>query len=132
MSSILVVDDERTIADTLALILRQSGYCAEAVYSGEEAILYLDQQSPDLVISDVVMPGMTGIDLAIRIAENYSSSEVLLISGNATTNDLMKQARATGHMFTLLTKPIHPVDLLRHVASLLPHSPSQNADSTAA
>ncbi len=63
---VLVADDERVIADTLALILNKSGFEATAVYSGEEAIETAKTLQPDVLISDVIMFGLNGIDAAIK------------------------------------------------------------------
>ena len=62
---VLVADDEQVIANTLAIILNQSGFEARAVFSGEKAIETLDSFQPDMLISDVIMTGMTGIEAAI-------------------------------------------------------------------
>ena len=64
---VLVVDDERVIADTLAMILNQSGFEARPVYSGEGALELVPSFAPDMLISDVIMADLNGIDAAIRI-----------------------------------------------------------------
>jgi len=64
---VLVADDERVIADTLAMILNQSGFEARAVYSGEKALELAATFAPDMMISDVIMADLNGIDAAIRI-----------------------------------------------------------------
>jgi CheY-like chemotaxis protein len=64
---VLVADDERVIANTLNIILNQSGFEATAVYSGEEAVQTAKTLQPDVLISDVVMPGGHGIYAAIEI-----------------------------------------------------------------
>src|SRR5579871_6455104 len=63
---VLVADDEQVIANTLAIILNQAGFEARAVFSGEKAIEALDTFQPDMLISDVIMTGMTGIEAAIQ------------------------------------------------------------------
>ena len=63
----LVVDDEQVIADTLAIILNQAGFDASAVYTGNGAVQAAKQRRPALVISDVIMPDMNGIEAAIQI-----------------------------------------------------------------
>ena len=109
---VLVVDDERVIADTLAIILNQAGYDAGAVYSGTDAVQQATSTRPDLVISDVIMPDMNGIDAAIRIRAALPSCKILLFSGQAATADLLENARQQGHEFEILAKPVHPQDLL--------------------
>lgn len=117
---VLVADDEVLIADTLGLILRQSGYECRVVYSGGDALAQSRDFQPALLISDVIMPDMNGIDVAIAIRELVPSCEILLLSGQAATADLMRKATAAGHCFDLLSKPIPPDELLRHVARRLP------------
>jgi CheY-like chemotaxis protein len=68
---ILVVDDEKRIADTLALILDSEGYSAEAAYEGASALEICRRKVPDLILSDAVMPGMNGIELAIAVRQQF-------------------------------------------------------------
>ena len=112
---ILVVDDERIIADTLAMILNQSGFEARAVYSGENAVEMASAFEPHMLITDVIMADLNGIDAAIRIREIYPSIKILLFSGQAATADLLEKARTQGYEFEILAKPVHPQDLLSRV-----------------
>jgi DNA-binding NtrC family response regulator len=109
---IFVVDDEKTIADTLAVILSHHGYEATAFYDARSALEACEAAHPDLVISDVVMPLCSGIELAIRMKERFPACRVLLFSGHAGTVDLLEEARQMGYNFEILSKPIHPRDLL--------------------
>jgi CheY-like chemotaxis protein len=109
---VLVVDDEQVIADTLAKILDLNGYDASAVYTGTAAVETARTLQPDLVISDVIMPDMNGIEAAISIRGFLPSCKILLFSGQAATADLLENARAQGHEFEILAKPVHPSDLL--------------------
>jgi CheY-like chemotaxis protein len=109
---VLVADDERVIADTLAIILNQSGFEATAVYSGEKAVEAAESIKPDMVISDVIMTDLNGIDAAIKIRAMLPSCKILLFSGQAATADLLDRARNQGHEFEILAKPVHPQDLL--------------------
>jgi CheY-like chemotaxis protein len=118
-SVVLVVDDERVIADTLSLILSKSGYNVLTAYDGKTALEIARSVPPALLITDVVMPGMTGIELAIMLVEVIPDCKVLLFSGQAATMDLLAAARDMGHEFTILTKPIHPTDMLRRVKERL-------------
>lgn len=117
---ILVVDDEKVIADTLSIILSKSGFETFAAYDGPSALALALEIAPHLLISDVVMPGMSGIDLAIAVSGTLPECKVLLFSGQAATVDLLEQARHSGHNFTALTKPIHPTDLLKRISECLP------------
>jgi CheY-like chemotaxis protein len=109
---VLVADDEQVIANTLVIILNQAGFEARAVYSGEKAIEALDEFKPDMLISDVIMTGMTGIEAAIEVRNRLPQCKILLFSGQAATADLLERARAQGHEFEILAKPVHPTDLL--------------------
>lgn len=109
---VLVADDERVIADTLAIILNQSGFDATAVYSGEKAVEAAKALQPEMLISDVIMTDLNGIDAAIQIRALLPSCKILLFSGQAATADLLDRARGQGHEFEILAKPVHPQDLL--------------------
>jgi len=109
---VLVADDEQVIANTLAIILNQAGFEARAVFSGEKAVESLDSFQPDMLISDVIMTGMTGIEAAIITRNKLPKCKILLFSGQAATADLLEKARTQGHEFEILAKPVHPTDLL--------------------
>jgi CheY-like chemotaxis protein len=114
---VLVADDERVIADTLAIILNQNGFEATAVYSGEKAVEAAESLRPDLLISDVIMNDLNGIDAAIKIRDMLPSCKILLFSGQAATADLLDRAQGQGHQFEILAKPVHPQDLLAKLRS---------------
>jgi DNA-binding NtrC family response regulator len=107
-----VVDDEHIIADTIAQILKMKGFEAVPLYSGWAALEHASVRCPDVVITDVVMPGLNGIETAKRLLEHCPSTRILLLSGQAATAEMMQQARADGFDFELLAKPLHPDDLL--------------------
>jgi DNA-binding NtrC family response regulator len=116
---VLIVDDEKVIADTLSIILSRSGFSTLTAYNGPSALALARDSKPDLLISDVVMPGMTGIELAISVTETVPGCKVLLFSGQAATVDLLEKARHAGYNFTTLTKPIHPTDMLKRITECL-------------
>ncbi len=105
---VLVVDDERVVADTLALILRGRGFDARAAYSGEDAAEIALTWTPDAVIADVIMGKMDGVALAIYLAKELPSSRVLLMSGNIATEQLINESKKLGHNFPILAKPFSP------------------------
>ena len=109
---VLVADDEQVIANTLAVILNQAGFEARAVYSGEQALDALESFQPDMLITDVIMTGMTGIEAAIATKQKMPNCKILLFSGQAATADLLEKARLDGYEFEILAKPVHPTDLL--------------------
>ena len=115
---ILVADDERVVAYTLAAILNLSGFDATAVYSGEEAVKMAEDLKPDVLLTDVVMGGITGIETAIRVRQVVPSCKVLLFSGQASTANLLQGASAKGHIFEMLTKPVPPPVIIDHLKGL--------------
>jgi CheY-like chemotaxis protein len=116
---IVVVDDERRIADTLVLILNYKGYSAEAAEDGASALAICRRKVPDLVLSDVVMPGMNGIELAIAIRQQFPGCRILLFSGQAETTEILEDAKRRGYEFELLAKPVHPEELLTRIKELI-------------
>jgi DNA-binding NtrC family response regulator len=109
---VLVVDDEPIIADTLALIFNKKGFEARAVYSGEQAVEVAMTLNPDVLISDVIMGRMSGIEAANLILMRVPGCRVILISGQASTADLLSRAKSKGQVFEILNKPVHPQILL--------------------
>jgi len=79
---------------------------------------------PDVLISDVIMPRMTGVDLALHVRRLHPECRVLLYSGQIQTDDLMEKAKSQGHEFELLSKPVHPRQILERLQDL-PHASSQ-------
>lgn len=114
---ILVADDDFVIASSWSQILRLSGYDAESAASGEEAIVAAMRHPPDVLISDVVMGGINGIETAIRILEIQPECLVILISGQANTQMLLSDHQPQ-HAFEILCKPIRPEVLLDRIASI--------------
>jgi DNA-binding response OmpR family regulator len=115
---VFVVDDERVIASTLAAILQLNGFAANYFVHPLHALDAARVNPPDLLISDVMMPELSGVELAIRIKALCPNCKVLLFSGQAATADLLLAAREQGHDFQLLSKPIHPTELLAQVGKL--------------
>jgi CheY-like chemotaxis protein len=105
---VLVIDDERIIADSIALILKGRGYDARPVYSGEDAAELAMTWKPDAVIADVVMGKMNGVALAIYLSQALPACKVLLISGNIATSGLLDESKKLGHDFPILAKPFPP------------------------
>ncbi len=115
---VFVVDDEMVISESLALILRKNGYAARSFTDSIEALEHIHTDPPDILISDVIMPRLSGIDLALQVRALFSGCKILLFSGQASTTDLLDKARKQGHAFTLLSKPIHPTALLQEIGRM--------------
>lgn len=115
MTRVLIADDERTIADTLATILTIHGFEARTAYDGEQAVEAAGQWKPDIFLTDLLMPGMDGVEAAIAICRMLPRCRVLLLSGLMTGSELA--ARLRGHNFEILMKPIPPDELMERLAA---------------
>lgn len=116
---ILIVDDEPTIAVTLAAILTREGFETRAVYSGEDAIALAGVFLPHALISDVLMPGMNGIEAAVQIHSRLPFCRILLFSANVMVADVLLQKNEASRTFEILHKPVHPTELLSKLRALL-------------
>jgi CheY-like chemotaxis protein len=116
---VLIVDDERLIADTLATIFSKKGYAARAAYSAEQALELISDWLPDLAIIDVQLPSMNGVDLAIRLRVAYPDCKLSLFSGQGSTGELLELAHQKDHPFEIIAKPVPPDDLLAQASRLL-------------
>ncbi|HTC95888.1 MAG TPA: response regulator [Terriglobales bacterium] len=115
--TVLIVDDEYLIADTLADILNDSGeYFAVAVYDGASALQRVRNSGLDVLITDVLMPEMNGIELAKAIKSICPETRIVLLSGQAQTRDLVQQAEREGYRFELWAKPMHPDEILKRLS----------------
>jgi DNA-binding NtrC family response regulator len=116
---VFVVDDKHVIASTLAAILKMHGFSATYFTSPLEALNAARKKTPDLLISDVDMPGLSGIDLAIQMKAQYPTCKILLFSGQVATLELLEEARAQGHDFAFLLKPLPPSQLLFEIGRIV-------------
>jgi CheY-like chemotaxis protein len=115
---VLVVDDERLLADTTAAILRRAGFQAKTAYDGFGALDMTGSFHPDYLVTDIMMPGMNGVELAIAISTMFPATRVLLISGQAGIADILEESRVRGYEFPLLAKPVHPSKLIDRIKDL--------------
>ncbi len=114
---VLVVDDEPLMADTLSLILNQKGFEATAVYSGEMALEVAPVLKPNVLIIDVTMEKINGIEASLRICETVPDCRVILVSGQAVSADMLQHARSEGLIFEFIPRPIHPTVFLARLTA---------------
>src|SRR3954465_116100 len=123
---VLVVDDQQMIAQTLVEILGRHGYECLAAYNGESAIAAAASFTPDVVLSDVVMPGMNGIEACVRIKKCLPDCRILLFSSQVpVAHSLMQESTRAGHRFELLAKPLEPRELVAKIEALFAGAHSQ-------
>ena len=115
LPKVLVVDDERRIADTLTEILEMAGFQVMTAYDGWEAVEAAAKFHPDYLLSDVLMPRMNGVELAIAIRKMYPAARILLFSGQAGISEILLDGQRKGFEFELIAKPIHPLKLIERL-----------------
>lgn len=121
---ILIVDDERDILVTLQDLLEFEGYEVVCAYNGTSALLKIEETNPDLIITDMMMPGMNGIELiqAIRNDKDYSTIPIILLSAMISLMDQEKQG-----WDVFIKKPSDIFKLLDSVHDLLTKGRSQRS-----
>ena len=117
-SRVLVIDDERTIADTLKQILELHGFEVTPLYSGESALEWIEDFCPDIVLSDIVMHQVDGVEAAARIRALHPECRVILFSASPLSSANRRKINNLG--FEFLQRPLDPRDLLYRVAH--PHA----------
>lgn len=114
---VFVVDPEVVIASTLATLLRSTGFNAESFTSSHKALARALIQAPDLLIADVVMPELSGLNLALQVKALWPGCRILLFSGQSEYLDFLQDANRLEAYFHIVPKPIHPMDMLLAIRS---------------
>ena len=114
---ILIVDDEAAVRLTLDMLLRRRGYVVTVAGSGAEALTLIEHQPFDLLLLDYKMPGLSGLDVALRAHELLPKAAVLFLTGSSTIAGL-PEAPGLEH-FDVLLKTASPQDVLDRVAAML-------------
>ena len=120
MQRILVVDDDRLVADTLGIIFRKHGFDVRTVYSAGEALTSAREFNPDLMLCDIDMPGRDGVELMGDIGLELPGCRILVLTGfYAALNRVRDRARNLARPIGILTKPCQPAELLHEAGALL-------------
>lgn len=112
---VLVVDDDMRIADTITEVLTHAGFEAQAAYNGQSALQTAASFRPDCLLTDVLMSGMNGVELAVAFGEQHPAARVVLISGQVGISEIIEDAERRGLRFQLLPKPLHPRVLIEEL-----------------
>lgn len=123
-TKVLIADDEIVIADTLALILNRDGFETRAVYTSKNALELAAQFQPDMLISDVLMAEINGVDAAVQMRAMLPEIRVFLLSGQSATAEMLARSQAQNLGFEVLVKPVHPRDLLARLRAALENAPA--------
>ncbi len=123
MQKILVVDDDRSTRHLIRLQLRSAGYSAETAVDGASALARLGRKPFDLVLLDIWMPGMDGLEVMARLRETPSPPKVVVMTADDAPQTLLKALREQACRY--VTKPIEPKDLIALVQEVLTAGPER-------
>lgn len=123
LTNILIIDDDVYIGNVLEEILVKEGYTVSRAYSGTEAVLVLSQQRPNLILLDLMLPGLSGEEVLAQIKD----IPVIVISAKVDVED--KVHLLLGGTVDYITKPFHTKELLARIAVHLRDCPSANHPS---
>ncbi len=112
---ILIVDDNESLCNVLVKVLRDEGYSVTPVYRGDDAVEELKKRSFDLILLDLVLPGVDGMDVFREIREKYQSTDVITITSYASTESAVEALRMGAQDY--LTKPLDDLDIVTEVVS---------------
>lgn len=123
---VLIVDDEPNVRKVLGAMLEQAGFTATPAKSGEEAVALIRAQDPDLVLTDLKMPGMDGIELLTRIRSDFPEIPVVLLTAHGTVEAAVEAMKRGAHDF--LTKPFEKARVLEVIEKALSQARSSRRE----
>jgi DNA-binding response OmpR family regulator len=117
--SVLIADDEPNIILSLKFIMEQAGYDVRVARDGDDALTQMAQQTPDLVLLDVMMPKLTGYDVcqAIRANPDYAGTRIIMVTAKGRETEREKGLALGADDY--VTKPFSTREVMRQVRSLL-------------
>jgi DNA-binding response OmpR family regulator len=119
---ILVVDDDRALRHALATFLTQAGYQVSQASDGPSALQMLRQDSPALMLIDVGLPGMSGLDVLTEVRALASAPRVIVVTADDTPDTLLRAIRSQAHRY--IRKPFAPGDIVQVVEDVLAAAPA--------
>jgi CheY-like chemotaxis protein len=130
--SILIVDDEAHILQVLSLKLRNCGYAIATAVDGEDALHHVKVNPPDLVITDVQMPYMNGLEFAHALSEDPATAHIPVVVLTARGHTLETSDTDIPNVRKVLSKPFSPRGIAELCATLLKDTPSSTAQNRGA
>ena len=119
---ILIADDDLDIQEFISYNLKKEGYLVDSALNGEQAIYKAQNSKPDLILLDIMMPGIDGIEVCQRLRENKSLNDVLIVFLTARSEDYSQIAGFDAGADDYITKPIKPKLIVKKIESLLRRS----------
>ncbi|MBO8165111.1 MAG: response regulator transcription factor [Brevibacillus sp.] len=126
MAKLLVVDDEKPIADILKFTLEKEGYQVVCAYDGEEALMLVDYEKPDLILLDVMLPGRDGMDVCRTVRQSYDMPIIML---TAKDSELDKVLGLELGADDYVTKPFSARELVARVKAHLRRQKPKGAEA---
>ncbi|NIA31476.1 MAG: response regulator [Actinobacteria bacterium] len=117
MKQILVVDDQKAVCYSLKRFLESENYTVQTANSGKEALLFVESSEPDLVLMDVKMPEMNGLEVLEKIKDSYPMVQVIMMTAHSTTEKAIQAIKAGAHDYLL--KPFDNHELLSRIEDAL-------------
>ncbi len=122
---ILVVDDDVALAEMISIVLRGEGYTPHQAFDGQEALTQIPDVKPDLILLDVMLPGLDGIEVCTRIRE-FSGVPIIMLTAKGDTTDVVKGLESGADDYVV--KPFNPKELVARIRTRLRPS-SEGANS---
>jgi DNA-binding response OmpR family regulator len=110
---VLLVDDEETFVQTLSERLKMRDLKNDTVYDGEQAIEFVDENEPDVMVLDLKMPGIDGMEVLRRVKKKYPNIQVIILTGHGTDRD-EEESRRIG-VYDYLKKPVEIEELVDRI-----------------
>ncbi len=118
-TKVLIVDDEPNIVLAIDFLLSQKGFITEKAYNGNQALEKVKSFQPNIVVLDVMMPGMTGFEIArqIRTTPDFANVQIVFLTAKGTTKDKIQGYSNGGDLY--LTKPFNNDDLVLSIEEMV-------------
>jgi DNA-binding response OmpR family regulator len=124
---ILLVEDTEQLNKALTTVLRRNSYVVDSAFDGEEALIFIDQYQYDLIILDIMLPKVNGLEVLKRIRSSNNQTPVLLLTAKSTTEDKITGLDLGADDY--LAKPFVIDELLARIRALLRRTPQMNEET---
>ncbi|MDD5432437.1 MAG: response regulator [Candidatus Omnitrophica bacterium] len=119
ISKVLIVDDEKDVVEVLSKIIKEAGYDVISAYDGEEALVKVKENNPDVIILDLIMPKLNGFEVlkALRSKDVTKWIPAVIVSAKSDLESIKKSYDLEAELY--ITKPCAPETLLRGISTLI-------------
>jgi two-component system, OmpR family, phosphate regulon response regulator PhoB len=119
MKKVLIIDDEKNIVEMLGFRLENAGYGVSAAHTGEEGVVKATADLPDLILLDLMMPGLTGMEVAKLLQEDADTKDIPIILFTAISGPKLAEVQGVIEPVACIQKPFNPEDLMRQIHQVL-------------